>query len=310
MRTCRAEVDVGAHGILERRSCPVDIRGRCLHYPYMNRVPTYALYGELDGAARQDWLHWETIQSRSRLHDYRIAPHRHERFFQIVSLTAGRGHVTLDGAGFDLEPPAVVVVPAQTVHGYVFSADVEGVVITMMERDLAEGIAPPSAGVIDFDAAAIDGVLHNLLVEADRPGGWHTIAMNAHITLLLVALKRARGLPVARSEGAVRARLHANAYRTLVDQNFRQSRRIADYAARMAISPTHLNRVCRQVLGTSALAVIEGRIALEARRQLLFSTLSIKQIGADLGYDDPAYFSRVVKRVLGATPAGLRSRLD
>ena len=128
-----------------------------LHYPNMQGVPTYALYGEADSARQQDWLHWETIQSRSRLHGYRIAPHRHERFFQILSLTGGGGHATLDGTGFDLEPPVVVVVPALT--------------------------------------------------------------------------------------------------------------------------------------------VVERRIALEARRQLLFSTLTIKQIGAGLGYDDPAYFTRVLKRV-------------
>ena len=285
----------------------MDRRCNILHYPNMNGVPTYALYGEEDAGARQDWLHWETIQSRSRLHGYRIAPHRHERFFQILSLTGGGGRVTLDGTGFDLEPPVVVVVPALTVHGYVFSEDVEGVVVTLMERDLAEGVEAPPAGVIGVETGAINAVLESLLAEADRPGGWHDLAMRAHITLLLVALQRARSLPAARNEGALRARLHANAYRALVDRKFRETRRIADYAADMGLSPTHLNRVCRQVLGISALAVIERRIALEARRQLLFSTLSIKQIGAGLGYDDPAYFTRVIKRVLGVTPAAFRS---
>ena len=276
----------------------------------MREIPTYALYGEADDAARQDWLHWETIQSRSRLHGYRIAPHRHERFFQIVSLTCGAGHVTLDGIGFDLTPPVVVVVPALTVHGYVFSADVQGVVVTLMERDLAEGIESPRAGVIDFDTVAIESVLDNLLAEADRPGGWNDLAMRAHITLLQVTLQRARGRAMAPNEGAFRARDHAHGYRFLVDKNFRDTRRIADYAAMMGISATHLNRVCRRVFGTSALVVIERRVAVEARRQLLFSTLSVKQIGAGLGYEDPAYFTRVVKRVLGVTPAALRGRSE
>ena len=39
---------------------------------------------------------------------------------------------------------------------------------------------------------------------------------------------------------------------------------------------------------------------------LLFSSLSIKEIGAELGYDDPAYFSRVLTRVLGMSPAAFR----
>ncbi len=281
-----------------------------LHYPNMNEVPTYALYGEADGGRQQDWLHWETIQSRSRLHGYRIVPHRHERFFQLLSLTGGWGHVTLDGTGFDLKPPVIVVVPALTVHGYVFSQDVEGVVVTLLERDLAEELEAPPSGVIGIGTAEVNAVLETLLAEADRPGGWHDLAMRAHITLLQVALHRARSLPAPRSQGAARARLHANAFRGLVDRKFRETRRIADYAAELGLSQTHLNRVCRQELGISALTVIERRIALEARRQLLFSTLTIKQIGAGLGYEDPAYFTRVLKRVLGATPAAFRNRLE
>lgn len=278
----------------------------CLHYPNMDGVPTYALYGEAVSGRQQDWLHWETIQSRSYLHDYRIAPHRHEQFFQVLSLTGGRGQVTLDGTAFDLAPPAIVVVPAMTVHGYVFSTDVEGVIVTLMARDMAEGIDDLPASVISNGGDAARRALDGLLAEADRPGGHHDLAMRAHITLLQVALHRA-GSPSAPSDpGEGRARLHVGAFRVLVDQKFRETRRIADYADALGISQTHLSRVCRQVSGASALDMIEQRIALEARRQLLFSTLSIKQIGAGLGYDDPAYFTRMLKRVLGVPPLAFR----
>jgi AraC family transcriptional activator of pobA len=132
--------------------------------------------------------------------------------------------------------------------------------------------------------------------------------MRAHLTLLMVALARARHEPAAAGDGSDRARLHAQAFRQLVDRQFRQSRRIADYARAVGISQTHLNRVCRDVLGASALEVIERRVALEARRQLLFSTLPIKQIGAELGYEDPAYFTRFITRTLGMSPAAYRRR--
>ena len=103
-----------------------------------------------------------------------------------------------------------------------------------------------------------------------------------------------------------RAYRHAQAFRLLVDSQFRQTRRLADYAGALGITQTHLNRISRQVLGTSALGVIERRLALEARRMLLFSTLSIKQIGSHLGYDDPAYFSRFATRMLGRSPSAFR----
>lgn len=276
----------------------------------MRNVPTYALYGEAESDRPHDWLHWETIQSRSRLHDYRIDEHRHEQLFQVLSLTAGSGQVWLDGTSFTLAPPVIVIVPALTVHGFTFSADVEGLVVTLMARDVAEGIESPPAGVIGTDAAMVHGALLGLLAEADRPGEQHDLAMRAHITLVQVALHRARRQPAVQDRGAARARQLATGFTALVDQRFRQTRRIADYADAIGISQTHLNRVCRQVLGASALSVIERRIALEARRQLLFSTLSIKQIGARLGYDDPAYFTRMLKRVLGVAPSAFRRRLD
>ncbi len=276
-----------------------------LHYPNMHApIPTFALYGETD--SRHDWLHWETIQSRSRLYDYRIAPHRHEQFFQVLSLTGGVGEVTLDGTPFELRPPSVVVVPALTVHGYEFSRNVAGVVVTMFERDLATlGVDLPEAQVMP-GTTALSSVLTGLLAEAESPGAGHDAAMRAHLTLLLVAVGR-HGLQSSPSANdADRSRVHAGAFRHLVSRQFRETRRIADYAERIGISRAHLNRVCRKVLGASALEVIERRIALEARRQLLFSSLSIKQIGAELGYDDPAYFTRFVTRALGASPAAIR----
>ena len=281
-----------------------------LHYPNMNSIPTYALYGEAETEREHEWLHWETIQSRSRQHEYRIAPHRHEQFFQVLHLTGGWAGVRIDDEQFDVHRQGVVVVPALSVHSFAFSDNVEGVVLTLLERDiLATGIEKPVAGVISAESFAVGEAIDRLIEEADRPGGRHDVAMRALIMLLVVALHRARSQPVPQGHRANRAQLHAKAFRFLVDQKFRTTRRIADYAADMAISPTHLNRVCREVLGSSALEVVERRIALEARRQLLFSTLSIKQIGADLGYDDPAYFTRFFTRMLGQSPGSFRGKM-
>ncbi|HEY4200309.1 MAG TPA: helix-turn-helix domain-containing protein [Devosiaceae bacterium] len=289
----------------------MDVWRIVLYYPNMDAIPTYGLYGEVLGVRQHDWLHWETIQSRSRLHGYRIAPHRHEQFFQVLHLTGGWGRVTLDGAVHELAQSAVAVVPAVTVHGYEFSDDVQGIVVTMMERDLGgKGLALPDAMVIQSGTEIIGECLGRLIEEADRPGPGHDLAMHAHLSLLQIALHRAGQQPTPANGEPERARLHAQAFRRLVDQRFRQTRRIADYASEIGVSQTHLNRICRQALGSSALEVIERRIILEVRRQLLFSGLSIKQIGAELGYDDPAYFSRFVTRALGEAPGVFRRRMQ
>lgn len=283
----------------------MDSRGNRLHYRDMKSIPTYALYGEQDSA--EDWLHWETIPARAILHDFRIAPHRHEHLFQVLLLTQGSARVTLDGTEIDMTAGTLLVVPALVVHGYTFSRDVDGIVLTLLERDVrAADLSFELPAIIRTDVALVRAAVERMIGEADRPGRWHDAAMRAHLSLLLIALHRAQSQAIANDKPADRMRLHAAAFQQLVEQRFRQTRRIADYAEAMAVSPTHLNRICRQTLGASALSVIERRIAHEARRQLLFSTLSIKQIGAELGYDDPAYFSRVLTRVLGAPPGEIR----
>lgn len=282
---------------------------KLLHYPNMIGVPTYALYGETESDARQDWLHWETIQSRSRLHDYRIAPHRHDQFIQLLHLTGGTAEMMLDDETHALMPETVAVIPPGIVHGYAFSSDVRGVVTTLMANDLdGLGLPRPGAMIIRKGCADIAAALGRLLAEADRPGRGHDVAMRAQLTLLLVALHRADPQAVA-AEPPGRAVHLVSAFRDEVEQRFRVSRRVTDYASAVGVSHTHLNRLCRQVLGMSALEVIEQRIALEVRRQLLFSTLSIKQIGAELGYDDPGYFSRFVTRMFGMAPAALRETM-
>jgi AraC family transcriptional activator of pobA len=279
-----------------------------LHYPNMSSIPVYALYGEQ--VATQDWLHWETIQARSRLHGYKISPHRHEQFFQCLHLMGGAARVTLDEDVFELTREAVVVVPALTVHAYAFSDNVDGIVVTMMERDLmALGVDLSGPMVVEGAVFEVGDALERLIGEADRPGTGHDAAMRAHLTLLMVALQRAEQERQVQGGGtADRALIHAKAFRAFVDQRFRTSRRVGDYADLLGISQTHLNRVCRTMLGASALEVIERRVGLEARRMLLFSSLSIKEIGAELGYEDPAYFSRVLSRVLGMSPIAFRKQ--
>lgn len=277
-----------------------------LHYPNMAGIPIYGLYGE--AGSTQDWLHWESIQARSRLHGYRIAPHRHEHFVQILALETGSGVVTLDGVETTLVPVSIVVVPPLTVHGYSFSPDVDGLVITLMEQDLRDaGLPPLKACVLGAGLSPISKAMRALIAESGRDDVGHEAAMRALVTLLAIALQRATRPSTV--EGVPDRAMHlATRFRALVERQYRHTRRLADYAESMGVSQTHLNRICRSVLGRSALAVIEQRVAIEARRMLLFSTLSIKQIGAELGYEDPAYFSRVIARVLGAPPGTLRHR--
>lgn len=301
----------------------MDRRDKELDYSNMEAIPTYALYGENENSG-ESWLHWETITSRSRLHGFRISPHRHDQLYQILYLRGGAATVMLDGDTFEISPPAIVIVPPLTVHSFVFSEGVDGFVLTFYIQDVRNGLADignamdglmrprilkPVAGVLGADE--LDHTVERLIAEADRSAPGQVAALRARLSLLLVAAHRL-DLAAARSDesGNAPADRHAHAFLGLVDRHFRDTRKVGFYAGRLGITPTHLNRVCRQVLGLSALTIIERRILLEARRYLQFSNLSIKEIGIVLGYPDPAYFSRFMSRRLGQGPQAIRDGLS
>lgn len=256
----------------------------------MDQIPSYALYGE--ATQRPEWFHAETIPVRSRRHGFTIAPHRHSHLFQVLILTAGRADMVLDGETHQLHAPAVAVLPALSVHGYTFSRDVDGHVLSLLTSALPRDILPAAAVLRD---AAVIAAAHDLMHEPADP-----YAQQARATLLLIAINRATQTPPAPGT-------HLSAFRALIEQHFRTPRPIKTYASALGISQTHLARLTRAGTGQSPLEMIEQRIALEIKRNLLFTNRSMKQIAADLGYDDPAYFSRVAARLLGQSARAYRA---
>ena len=70
---------------------------------------------------------------------------------------------------------------------------------------------------------------------------------------------------------------------------------VKDYVGKLNVSPNYLNEVIKSVMGISAKEYIQNRIVLEAKRMVLFTQKSYKEIGFDLGFDDPSHFSKFFK---------------
>ena len=84
---------------------------------------------------------------------------------------------------------------------------------------------------------------------------------------------------------------------------------MAFYATTLGVSSDHLSRVCRAVTSSSALALVHERLALEAKRVLVHTQMTVSEVALDLGFDDVAYFSRFFKGVVGCAPSEFRARI-
>lgn len=285
------------------------------------RVPTYALYGEQDQPLIPESLHVESIAERSRLYDWEIRPHRHDLFAQILCLRTGQGEVVFDDERRSYVAPSVVFVPALTVHGFRFSTDTDGVIVTMVaqrlqallqaEPDLEARLA--RAQCLSFEPQApafqaLDEAVRALTAETQGHAPWRMTALTAALGMVLVRLGRA--LEAAGAHGAQapsRSLLHVQRFRALVEQHYRAQHPLSFYARQLGITTTQLNRVCREVLRTSALGAIHERLLLEAKRDLAYTQLSVKEVALTLGFADAAYFTRFFSRHTGWSPRHFRN---
>lgn len=93
----------------------------------------------------------------------------------------------------------------------------------------------------------------------------------------------------------------------LLEMSFRSEHQVAPYAARLGVTPGHLSHLTRSHLGLSAGTLIRSRLLAEARRLLLYSDLTAREVGYKLGFEDPSYFSRFFKRGAGRSPSDYRA---
>jgi len=75
----------------------------------------------------------------------------------------------------------------------------------------------------------------------------------------------------------------------------------------MSVSERKLNKSTQFVLGKSPKEIIDERVILEAKRLLAHTANSIKEVGFELGFDEPTNFIKFFKKHVEKTPIEFRS---
>ena len=97
-------------------------------------------------------------------------------------------------------------------------------------------------------------------------------------------------------------------FEALIEQHFREHWGVAEYAAALSITPTHLSRLTRAATGHAASNLILERVVREARRNLVYTNMPVSTIAYALGFNDPAYFSRLFVGATGLSPRAFRDK--
>lgn len=276
-------------------------------------IPSYKLYGEANRESAAGFAHIETIAERSALHDWEIAPHRHEHGIQVLLVANGSVSVTLDGAPLYLTGPAHLTIPAGTVHGFRFSPGTRGHVLTLgldfaaRARDAGDPLrrllTHGGHGGLAADAARRIELLAGELLQLSSA----VQAPDRLFHALSEALLRA--LPIEAEAQPARDDHRLSRFRHLVETHLREQRPVAFYARSLGLTARTLNRLCHAHLHCTPHDVINRRTAIEAQRLLRYTNANVTQVASELGFSDPSYFSRFYLRMTGRRPQAERGSL-
>jgi AraC family transcriptional activator of pobA len=225
--------------------------------------------------------------------------------------------VVLDEWRASVTGPSAIVVPPGVVHGFVFAPETDGLVLTLSARFLVEGEFQAvgdafrslfsAPGILHFspedgETTRLSVQLGELAAEFNLPG-----SADAPVVQWLaraVVWRLARASAQGQREGS---EVHPHQalftrFLLLVEQHFLEHWPLERYASRLGLSTQRLNRLVRAGSGRSALELVHERLTREACRRLVYIAAPAASLALELGFEDPAYFSRFFKRRTGLSP--------
>ncbi|UOQ99935.1 helix-turn-helix transcriptional regulator [Hymenobacter sp. 5317J-9] len=278
------------------------------------------IYGDHKAQISHDYLQSQLIVPRQRVTDWGLKPHLHENLFQLFFLEAGRASFGAPEP-VELRTPCLVIIPANTVHGFTFSPQVKGRTLTLSEA-LLDTILQATPGVLvelnsvhilsDFNSEVRFGDLQDLEqqiheeINSDLPG--KQLALNGYFKLLFVKIYRLLQHNRRQQESPNRALHYFREFQKAVERTAPFEKKISEFARELKITQVHLNRICQAVKGKTAQQIVQAHTIRRAHNYLLYTSLSVAEIAYELQFVDPGYFTRFFRKQTGLAPAAYRAK--
>lgn len=247
-------------------------------------------------------------------------------FYQIIWFRKGTGVHYVDFKEYPVADNTMFFISPGQIHYFETGRQVEGVVIHFNESFLSdEGSsenvflkynvfnafdASPYYLIRRENAGKLALLVNEMEEEICNEGLFaHSDLLKYLIKMLLIYVQRTgergHGLPLCINNAANRTFVR---FRQSLEHHYRSMHTVKEYAAHLNVSTKTLTNCVYESSHSTPLALINDRIVLEAKRQLLHSSLKVKEIAFQLGFEDPSYFIKFFKRYVGCLPAEFREQ--
>jgi AraC-like DNA-binding protein len=234
----------------------------------------------------------------------------------LMLVTAGHGILEVDFRPHPCRPGTLIRArPGQVIrHGGQPGLDAivlrwSAAALQPLPEALDDPFGPTSWQLAGEDEDAVINDVSQLVVDCERhrAGDLAARLLRHQLAVLLLRVALLPGehqAQVGSPETATFVRL-----RQEVERSYARTRRVEDYAAAMDCSVRTLTRACLAVTGRTAKQIVDDRVALQARRLLAATDMSVAEVGRRLGFPEPTNFGRFFQREVGRSPGGFRADL-
>ncbi|MDQ5769296.1 helix-turn-helix domain-containing protein [Thiothrix subterranea] len=291
----------------------------------MSDVPHYFLYGETVPSHSLDYLHIAALEESLPKHDWKIHPHRHNNLHQLLVVEEGSVMVQLRDLRSEERGYCILSIPPKEVHSFMHKPGVRGYIVTIVDSFLRGIFAanerqqfpflfneclivrPDPDSKISWD---FEMLMRQIMREYRVPRRGQACAIGAYLKVLFVLLSRSSSqMQVMERQYDAKISVYED-FVKLLETNYPQHWSVNQYADTLGMTGNRLNRLCQRYAGQNALQIVHERLLTEAKRKLIYSNMSVNEISYELGFKDPAYFSRFFTKSCDETPGQFKKRLQ
>ncbi len=168
----------------------------------------------------------------------------------------------------------------------------------------------PMTVLPDAEQERIESILQQIEEELQTDETSREELLRIYLKELIIKATRAwkkQQLPAGEEAQITDAEFFRN-FSRLVEIHYKEKHSVADYADIMGIAPKTLTHKLKKLRLSQPNDIIKDRIMLEAKRLLIYTSMSAKEIAYTLGYYDPAYFNRLFTIKAGGPPSDFRKK--
>ncbi len=246
-------------------------------------------------------------------------------FYIIVALNKAKGFVHIDMESYEVQNHSVLFISPNT-RVNIENVQASEAIWLFFEGEFLDFFfqdkfftykfdffhGPKALQPLMLDASTFNDVydlFHQIHKEKRAIKGDSHHFLRSSLYLLLIKLNRQYGLTFS-SEGNVIQDNRILQFKLLLETRIKEFKTVEEFAQKLSISKTYLNKLCNTHFGKPCSHLIVERLLLESKQALLFSSKDIAIIAYEFGFSEPSNFIRFFKKHTNKTPLNFREEFS